>query len=68
MMPDWKPAAQGGIVGLEVEDFDAAVARLRADDVRFLYDPFETPVCRMVTVLDPDGNAITIHKRKPGHS
>lgn len=68
MMPGWKPGTQGGIVGLEVDDFDQAVAKVKADGVRFIHDTIETPVCRMVTVLDPDGNAITIHKRKPGHS
>ena len=26
-------------------------------------DPFETPVCRMTIVSDPDGNSICIHKR-----
>jgi len=62
--PDWKPRADGCSVGLEVEDFDAAVAHLRANKVEFHMDPFETPVCRMAFVLDPDGNALCIHKRK----
>jgi predicted enzyme related to lactoylglutathione lyase len=30
-------------------------------------EPFETPVCRMAFILDPDGNALCIHQRKPGH-
>ena len=66
--PAWKPSRDGGTVGLEVEDFDAAVSRLREDGVAFLREPFETPVCRMAAVLDPDGNAIIIHKRMAGHS
>jgi predicted enzyme related to lactoylglutathione lyase len=60
---DWKPSKDGPAIAFEVEDFDAAVARLRANNVKFTLDPFETPVCRMAIVLDPDGNSICIHKR-----
>lgn len=66
--PDWNPASSGCSVGLEVEDFDVSIDELRAAGVSFHMEPFETPVCRMAFVLDPDGNAICIHKRKPGHS
>ena len=66
--PGWKPTAEGCSVGLEVEDFEAAIAHLRANSVKFHMEPFETPVCRMAFIHDPDGNAICIHKRKPGHN
>ena len=49
--------------GLEVEDFDAAIAQLRAQGVKFRTEPFPTPVCRMAFIFDPDGNTICIHKR-----
>ncbi len=62
--PAWKPSAAGTAVALEVEDFDAAVAHLRANQVVFLGAPFDTPVCRMALIVDPDGNTITIHKCK----
>ena len=62
--PDWKPSPGGGSVGLEVDDFDAAVSQLKASGAPFRLDPIETPVCRMAVVSDPDGNSITIHKRK----
>ena len=65
--PDWKPSANGCSVGLEVEDFDAAIAHLRASGVKFHMEPFPTPVCQMAFILDPDGNAICIHRRKAGH-
>ena len=65
--PGWKPTAEGCSVGLEVEDFEAAIAHLKVNSVKFHMEPFETPVCRMAFVHDPDGNAICIHKRKPGH-
>jgi len=62
--PTFKPAAGGGVVALEVDDFESAVKRLREHGVRFLADPYETPVCHLVTVADPDGNLVMIHKRK----
>ena len=59
----WKPNPDGGCVGLEVEDFDAAIAELRAAAVPFRVEPFPTPVCHMAIVSDPDGNSLIIHKR-----
>jgi predicted enzyme related to lactoylglutathione lyase len=64
--PDWTPGVNGCSVGLEVDDFDAAIDHLRAKDVTFRMDPFPTPVCRMAFILDPDGNTICIHKRNAG--
>jgi predicted enzyme related to lactoylglutathione lyase len=61
--PDWNPRSDGCSVGLEMEDFDAAIAQLRANKVKFRMEPFPTPVCRMVFISDPDGNTICIHKR-----
>jgi predicted enzyme related to lactoylglutathione lyase len=61
--PDWKPRSDGCSVGLEMEDFDAAIAHLRANNVKFRTEPFPTPVCRMAFISDPDGNTICIHKR-----
>jgi predicted enzyme related to lactoylglutathione lyase len=62
--PDWKPSPGGGSVGLEVDDFDAAIRHLRASGATFHLAPIETPVCQMAVVADPDGNSITIHNRK----
>jgi predicted enzyme related to lactoylglutathione lyase len=61
--PDWKPRSDGCSVGLEMEDFDAAIAHLRANNVKFRMEPFPTPVCKMAFISDPDGNTICIHKR-----
>ncbi len=65
--PDWKPRADGCSVGLEVEDFDSAIAHLRANHVRFKMEPFPTPVCHMAFIYDPDGNTVCIHKRNPAN-
>lgn len=66
-VPGWKSTAEGCSVALEVEDFDAAIAHLKANDVKFHMEPFPTPVCQMAYICDPDGNAICIHQRKAGH-
>jgi catechol 2,3-dioxygenase-like lactoylglutathione lyase family enzyme len=63
---DWKPSSGGGSVGLEVDDFDAAIAELRSKGCAFFLEPLETPVCHMAVVSDPDGNSVTIHRRKIG--
>jgi predicted enzyme related to lactoylglutathione lyase len=60
---EWKPSSDGPAVAFEVDDFDSAVDALRTSNVRFVIEPFESPVCRMTIVSDPDGNSIAIHKR-----
>jgi catechol 2,3-dioxygenase-like lactoylglutathione lyase family enzyme len=63
--PMFKPASAGGVVALEVKNFAAAVRRLKQNGVKCLSDPHETPVCHLLTIADPDGNLLIIHKRKP---
>lgn len=63
--PGWKPTSDGCSVGLEVENFDDAIAHLKQHKVKFHMEPFPTPVCTMAFINDPDGNSICIHKRKP---
>ena len=60
----WRPSDQGTGVALEVENFNDAIKRLKDAKVRFAADPFETPVCHMAVVQDPDGNKLIIHKLK----
>lgn len=64
MAPDWKPSPGGGCAGLEVDDFPAAIQQLRDGGVTIVNGPMETPVCHMAVAADPDGNSVTIHKRK----
>ena len=64
---DGKPSPDGCSVALEVENFDEAVAALKNAGTPIKMGPFETPVCHMVMVSDPDNNTVIIHKRKPGH-
>jgi predicted enzyme related to lactoylglutathione lyase len=62
--PDWTPRADGCSVGLEVENFEEAIAHLRAEGVKFKMEPCPTPVCQMAFIYDTEGNLICIHKRK----
>jgi len=63
--PQWLPSQDGASAALEVEDFDAAVATLREHNVPIIIGPMDLPSCQMVTVRDPDGNKLTLHRRKP---
>jgi predicted enzyme related to lactoylglutathione lyase len=64
----WKGSPNAGpCIAFEVDDFAEAVATLKAEGVPIDPEPFETPVCHIAIIADPDGNLITIHKRKPGH-
>ena len=57
------PGAKGGVVAFEVSDLDAFVHKMKERAVSFITEAFDTSVCRMAVIEDPDGNHITIHKR-----
>jgi catechol 2,3-dioxygenase-like lactoylglutathione lyase family enzyme len=65
----WEPEAEGiefkpDIAGfaLRVEDIDAAKAELEEKGVRVVGQG-DTGVCQMVVVVDPDENAVILHRR-----
>jgi predicted enzyme related to lactoylglutathione lyase len=60
------PGAKGAVVAFETSDLDAFVHRLKERGIVFLQDVFETPICRMAVIEDPDGNHVVIHKSKHG--
>ncbi len=64
--PGFNPSPDGCTAALEVEDFDAAISHLRANQVKFRMEPTQCPGCRMAMVFDPDGNTLCIHKRNAG--
>ena len=68
MAEELKPGSAGGWVALEVDDLDASVARMKAEGVPVVRDIFESPVCRMAVITDPDGNGIMLHQCKPGNN
>ena len=63
MGPEVKPCDDGGKIALEVSDVDGFVNDLRKRGTRIKKEPFSTPVCRMAVIYDPEGNALTLHKR-----
>ncbi|HEY4247044.1 MAG TPA: VOC family protein [Lacunisphaera sp.] len=60
----WRPSDQGPCVALEVTDFAATVAALRAARVTFVNEPLDFPSCNLAAIQDPDGNRLVIHKKK----
>lgn len=65
----WEPSGQSGpTVAFEVDDLDQTIAELKAAGVSFQMELMVSPICRFSLINDPDGNAITIHKRNAGHS
>ena len=62
--PNWKPSRDGTSVAFEVDDIDAMIAKLKKAGVEFEMEKFESPVCWMAVVHDPDGNRLLVHKRK----
>lgn len=66
MWPEWKPSYNGPSLALEVEDFDAAVADLRAAGIKFTVEPMNGPICRMTVIHDTEGNSLVIHKHHAG--
>jgi predicted enzyme related to lactoylglutathione lyase len=57
-----RPASDaGGVIAFEVDDVDGLTARLVEHGATVQFPPFSTPVCRMSVVVDPEGNALTLH-------
>ena len=59
-----RPGAGNGLA-LEVDDLQAFRQALAAQGVPSPQE-FESPVCWMAPIEDPDGNSLLLHQRKPG--
>lgn len=57
---DREPGSASGIV-FEVDDMDKAVSDLRAKGVE-VDDPYATPVCKLASFSDMEGNKVTFHQ------
>ena len=55
-------ATAGGTIAFEVDDLEALLADLKGKGVSIAAEGIESPVCHMAVCLDPDGNAIILHK------
>ena len=60
----FEPSTKGASAALEVEDFEEALALVKTKALPIAMGPHDFPSCRMVMISDPDGNRITLHKRK----
>ncbi len=55
-----EPGSASGIV-FEVDDIDGVVASLRSKGAE-VGDPYETPVCKIASLNDPEGNKVSLHQ------
>lgn len=56
-----RKAGSGCGLAFEVEDLEAMIADLRAKGLT-VEDAYETPVCRLTSFEDPEGNKVTLHE------
>lgn len=54
------PGSASGVV-FEVDDIDRTVADLRGKGVE-IDDPYATPVCKIASFDDPEGNKVSLHQ------
>lgn len=60
-----KPSSNsGGSIAFEVENVDEITNRLKSKGTPVKLEPMDSPVCRMSVVVDPEGNAVTLHQVK----
>ncbi len=63
----WQPNANGGGLCFEVEDLDAAVAKLKDAGVTIPMGIQDYPICRLALIADPSGNTVALHQKKANH-
>lgn len=63
MTEEWYDLGRSGSVAFEIDDIEKALADLKAKGVR-TEEIHDTPVCRLGSFYDPEGNKVTLHERK----
>jgi predicted enzyme related to lactoylglutathione lyase len=48
-------------VAFEVDNIEEAIRKLRGAGIE-VADPYETPVCKVTSFSDPEGNKVTFHQ------
>jgi len=68
MAHEWIDRAPGSASGIvfEVDDIDASVADLRGKGVE-VEDVYTTPVCKLTSLQDAEGNKVTLHQSTVPH-
>jgi predicted enzyme related to lactoylglutathione lyase len=58
---EFRPSNQP--IAFQVDDVEETQKKLEAEGIEFVMNTMDSGVCHMATFLDPDGNAMMIHKR-----
>lgn len=68
MPAEWmeREAGSASGIGFEVDDLDGWLKTLESKGVK-TEKPYDTPVCRLSSIVDPDGNKITFHQTTVPH-
>jgi hypothetical protein len=56
----------GTVIGLAVEDVEAAVEELREANIPIVMEPQHGEWCWTAVIADPDGNQVGLHRRNDG--
>jgi hypothetical protein len=56
-----QPVGSGAGVGFEIDDLDKRLAELKAKGIES-DDPYVTPVCKISTIRDLEGNKVILHQ------
>jgi predicted enzyme related to lactoylglutathione lyase len=68
MTPEWmsRPAGSGVGIMFEVDDIEKTASQLRAQGIA-VDDIYETPVCKITSLEDPEGNKVSLHQSTVPH-
>ncbi len=66
MTTDWLEVTPCAGVAFEVDDIERTAADLRAKNVE-IENIYDTPVCRITSFTDPEGNKVTLHQTTVPH-
>jgi predicted enzyme related to lactoylglutathione lyase len=66
MTTEWAEIAPSGGVAFEVDDIEKTLADLKSKDVE-VGEVYDTPVCRLSSFNDPEGNKVTLHQTTVAH-
>lgn len=66
MTTEWAEVTPSGGVAFEVDDIDKTLEELRGHGVT-VENIYDTPVCRISSFYDPEGNKVTLHQTTVAH-